>query len=80
MARVTKVEETIVRSVTLELSLEEAEVLWIITRWIGGDPSSGAPRAAMDRIGEALNDAEVRGREFDVSGYITIDRKGHQRA
>lgn len=44
-------EEKVV-GVTLELTLEEAEVLYFISRRIGGSPSG--PRGCMDSINEAL--------------------------
>jgi hypothetical protein len=67
-----------IKRVTLDLSAEEAEALYIITRHIGGDPVKSR-RGLIDNIREALKAVGVKpesqGRhpfEKDgTSGYIT---------
>ena len=56
------------KTITLVLSLADAEALAAVQDHIGGD--SKGPRGAFDRIGNALNAAGIRTPNTDGGKYI----------
>ena len=72
MAKATKNLPPRTYTVTLELSQNEAETLYIVTRHIGG-PSEITRRGFMDAIGDALRDAGVKAVDFKLGTRRAID-------